>query len=50
MIYNTSILAIYKNILSHYSGKKRKQELKKNIFNKNERTCRDVKTEKAWEQ
>ena len=49
MIY--SISAIYKKY-SHYSEKKNNgnKNNKKNIFNKNERRCRDVKTQKACKQ
>ena len=36
---------------SHHSGKKTMEtRIIKNIFNKNERRCRDVKTQKACEQ
>ena len=37
---------------SHHSEKKKTMETRiiKNIFNKNERRCRDVKTQKACEQ
>ena len=47
MIY--SISAIYKKI---FTPQKKKMETKiiKNIFNKNERRCRDVKTQKACKQ
>ena len=45
----TSISAIYKNI--HTIQKKTMEtRIIKNIFNKNERGCRDVKTQKACEQ
>ena len=36
--------------LSTIQKKQRKQENKKNIFNKNERRCRDVKTQNVREQ
>ena len=36
---------------SHHSGKKTMEtRIIKNIFNKNERRCRDVKTQKASKQ
>ena len=49
MIY--SISAIYKKKYSHHSQKKAMEtRITKNIFNKNERICRDVKTQKACKQ
>ena len=45
----TSTSAIYKKY-SHHSKKKMETRIIKNIFNKNLRRCRDVKTKKACEQ
>ena len=45
----TSISAIYKKY-SHYSEKNNGNKKNKRHFNKNERRCRDVKTQKACEQ
>ena len=49
MIY--SISAIYKKIFTRFRKKNNgNKNNKKNIFNKNERRCRDVKTQKACKQ
>ena len=48
MIY--SISAIYKKIFTSFRKKTIKTRIIKNIFNKNERRCRDVKTQKASKQ
>ena len=49
MIY-TTISAIYKKYSHHSEKKTMETRIIKNIFNKNERRCRDVKTQKAYEQ
>ena len=41
---------MYKKYSYHSEKKNGNKNNKKNIFNKNERRCRDVKTEKAQEQ
>ena len=47
----TSISAIYKKYSRHSEKKNNgNKNNKKNIFNKNERRCKDVKTQKACEQ
>ena len=46
----TSISAIYKKYSHHSEKKTMETGILKNIFNKNERRCRDVKTQKAIEQ
>ena len=48
MIY--SISTIYKKIFTPQKKKTMKTRIIKNIFNKNERRCRDVKTQKACKQ
>ena len=48
MIY--SISAIYKKTFTSFRKKSMKTRIIKNIFNKNERRCRDVKTQKASKQ
>ena len=48
MIY--SISAIYKKIFTPFRKKTMETRIIKNIFNKNERRCRDVKTQKACKQ
>ena len=55
--YNTGVSYISFNLFllstkcSHHSEKKTMEtRIIKNIFNKNERRCRDVKTQKACEQ
>ena len=47
MIYNLHQYFCY---LQHHSEKKMETRIIKNIFNENERRCRDVKTQKACEQ
>ena len=46
----TSISAIYTKYSHHSEKKIMETRIIKNIFNKNERRCRDVKTQKACEQ
>ena len=46
----TSIAAIYKKYSHHSEKKAMETRIIKNIFNKNERRCRDVKTQKLCEQ
>ena len=51
MIYNLHQCFCNLQKYSHYSEKKTMEtRIIKNIFNKNERRCRDVKTQKACEQ
>ena len=51
MIYNLpSISAIYKKYSHHSEKKTMETRIIKNISNKNERRCRDVKTQKACKQ
>ena len=50
MITYTSISAIYKKYSHHSEKKTMETRIIKNIFNKNERRCRDVKSQKACEQ
>ena len=49
-IIYTSISAIYTKYSHHSEKKKKETRIIKNIFNKNERSCRDVKTQKACKQ